>query len=36
MQRMKKELRVAGSGVEERRSLKFELHELSELHRTLK
>ena len=36
MQRMKKELRVAESGVEERRSLKFELHELSELHRTLK
>jgi hypothetical protein len=36
MQRMKRELRVAKSGKEERRSLKFELDELSELHRTLK
>ena len=36
MRRMKQELRIAKSGAEERRSLKFELHELNDLHRTLK
>jgi len=36
MRRMKQELRIAKSGAEERRSLKFELQELSDLHRTLK